>query len=519
MGGTDDGTSEATWSKGMFGGRTRRTAGGGRRRGGDDTNGAGEKGRRRPERPERRGHRGTLTELRWHQRLPLDGKEASRVSAAVCKAVLSSAPLMDNASLSRAMALMGEPLEPLRGGREVFVDCSTGVRLRTVSWGGARRDTVLMLHGLGSSADVWASAASQIVASTPLRCVAVDLRGHGRSARSTGGDYSIASLAADVVSLVVEMDLYARPVFVWGHDIGAAAALLAAAAHPRLFAGAVFSELSFSWPADHPLYFPGQGFALERVTEAERLLGAHAQWGHTPRVQAELRAFVRAAVVDLDAEAGHGGAAFRIDPLWRCEADATELQRAASKLRGVPALVLHGGRSHRVGAAAATRVGAAMGGCAPGGAQVEKVPGGDHWEAYAEGGESIDFALAFFERHAERQAVASKVRHDLISQKEQGKRHSYEKLVGLTSLTPRHHGLQCKDERLPEALGLRPLPQYATIEEARRALLPRRIPTKEGILAELNKLEAENGEVLTTSFDNSVTGLAKEDAEYFGFIG
>ena len=71
-------------------------------------------------------------------------------------------------------------------------------------------------------------------------------------------------------------------------------------------------------------------------------------------------------------------------------------------------------------------------------------------------------------------------------------------------------------------LDIRPLPQYETIEEAKKALGPRKIPSREVILAELAKLR-EPGEESDSDDDrgrsNHITGLIKEDSEYFGFMG
>eukprot|EP00958_Prasinococcus_capsulatus_P002987 scaffold266_cov391-Prasinococcus_capsulatus_cf.AAC.39 len=111
--------------------------------------------------------------------------------------------------------------------------------------------------------------------------------------------------------------------------------------------------------------------------------------------------------------------------------------------------------------------------------------------------------------------------------------------------------------RRPEQLGIRPLPQYSTIEEAKKALGPRNIPSREAILAELAKLRVrprsrweslaprewravmhrpqprpcpglrsrqEPGEASDSDDDDArgsghLTKLIKEDSEYFGFMG
>jgi hypothetical protein len=77
-------------------------------------------------------------------------------------------------------------------------------------------------------------------------------------------------------------------------------------------------------------------------------------------------------------------------------------------------------------------------------------------------------------------------------------------------------------------LGLRPLPEYASVEEARKALGPRKIPTREDIEFELRKLRVEEGRAEDDDSDSddamaaasgSKTALSMEPMDYFGFIG
>lgn len=78
-----------------------------------------------------------------------------------------------------------------------------------------------------------------------------------------------------------------------------------------------------------------------------------------------------------------------------------------------------------------------------------------------------------------------------------------------------------KETRAPEALGLRPLPQFASLEEAMRALRPRAVPTAEAVEAELRKLAAEDD--CPSEEDEAPNGhqtaLAKDSSQYFGFVG
>ncbi len=86
--------------------------------------------------------------------------------------------------------------------------------------------TLVLLHGLGSSADDW-------VLQTPVfaaryRVIAVDLRGHGRS-QDGARRYSVAQLAEDVAALLAQLD--EPPAFVVGLSLGGCAGQLLAARH------------------------------------------------------------------------------------------------------------------------------------------------------------------------------------------------------------------------------------------------------------------------------------------------
>lgn len=80
--------------------------------------------------------------------------------------------------------------------------------------------------------------------------------------------------------------------------------------------------------------------------------------------------------------------------------------------------------------------------------------------------------------------------------------------------------------RLPERLGLSTLCSFNSLEEAVKALGPRKIPNDSAIEFELAKLREEDGggaesedeDGVKVSFKNR-TALIKEDPEYFGFLG
>jgi pimeloyl-ACP methyl ester carboxylesterase len=82
-----------------------------------------------------------------------------------------------------------------------------------------------------------------------FRVFAADLRGHGDSTRSKGGDYNPDIMAADLEGFILELDLYVRPVAVVGAGLGACVGTMLAARAPRLVGALV--QLGFSpFPSD-----------------------------------------------------------------------------------------------------------------------------------------------------------------------------------------------------------------------------------------------------------------------------
>lgn len=95
---------------------------------------------------------------------------------------------------------------------------------------------VLLAHANGFHARCW----DQVVAHLPgRRCVALDLRGHGRSAKPAP-PYRWRSFAEDLVALAEAMDL--RDIVGVGHSVGGYATALAAALAPERFVALVLVD-------------------------------------------------------------------------------------------------------------------------------------------------------------------------------------------------------------------------------------------------------------------------------------
>ena len=87
---------------------------------------------------------------------------------------------------------------------------------------------LVLLHGLGSSADDWESQLPEF--SRHFRVIALNLRGFGGSARGTGR-LSIPRFAADVWAQLEQLG--ARSFHLVGHSMGGAVALQLALNHPQ----------------------------------------------------------------------------------------------------------------------------------------------------------------------------------------------------------------------------------------------------------------------------------------------
>lgn len=118
-----------------------------------------------------------------------------------------------------------------------------GIRIRYETWGVGTAHLVL-LHGLGSSADDWFL---QLPAFAPhYLCVAVDLRGHGLSEKPVGR-YDVRLFASDVAALLSDLDL--APAHILGLSLGGMVAQQLALAFPQIVRSLVLvNTLPGLWP-------------------------------------------------------------------------------------------------------------------------------------------------------------------------------------------------------------------------------------------------------------------------------
>ena len=98
---------------------------------------------------------------------------------------------------------------------------------------------VVLLHGSGSDAATWDRFTLRLTAAG-YRCIALDLRGHATSARTS--DYSLTSIRDDVLHLLETLAL--QDVTLIGHSVGGYAALAAALHTPERIARLVLEDLA-----------------------------------------------------------------------------------------------------------------------------------------------------------------------------------------------------------------------------------------------------------------------------------
>ncbi|HET7702635.1 MAG TPA: alpha/beta fold hydrolase [Candidatus Limnocylindrales bacterium] len=107
-----------------------------------------------------------------------------------------------------------------------------GDRIHFLDWGGDGAPGVVLVHGLATSAWVWAPVARRLIAAR--RAFAMDLRGHGLSdAPTDDGAYDLDVLAGDVIAVAegsgaLDPDDPVGRVVLVGHGFGAIAAATAA---------------------------------------------------------------------------------------------------------------------------------------------------------------------------------------------------------------------------------------------------------------------------------------------------
>lgn len=162
-------------------------------------------------------------------------------------------------------------------------------RLHVLRGGGG--PTLLMLHGIGSSATAWSKQIERLAAD--FTCLAPDLPGYGESPDPDGA--GLDALVADVIQVLDE-----RPAHVLGVSFGALTALALACQRPELVSSLVLADGTLgraSLPADQRQRWLqhretlAHELAIRSLERAAEIAGRHA----TPEAIEEIALHMRRA--------------------------------------------------------------------------------------------------------------------------------------------------------------------------------------------------------------------------------
>jgi non-heme chloroperoxidase len=121
---------------------------------------------------------------------------------------------------------------------------------------------MLLLHGVGLSADVWSYQLRDLAWSH--RVLAVDLRGHGLSSTGTEG-VMISAMAGDVAEVMEALDL--ESAVLAGHSMGGMVCQRALRTHPELLARRIGAVALISTSCGVGLPVPSWGRLMGAVSE------------------------------------------------------------------------------------------------------------------------------------------------------------------------------------------------------------------------------------------------------------
>src|SRR5688572_20851458 len=107
---------------------------------------------------------------------------------------------------------------------------------------GATRLTVLFLHGLGGTGDIW----DPIIARLPhdVGIVTIDLLGFGKSPKPSWAEFNVKTQARSIAATFLKHRLVG-PVIIVGHSMGALVAVELARKYPRIVKGLVLCNPPF----------------------------------------------------------------------------------------------------------------------------------------------------------------------------------------------------------------------------------------------------------------------------------
>ncbi len=124
---------------------------------------------------------------------------------------------------------MGDPVARLDSGPTSRVFFSQRLRLHYVDWGNPEAPPLILLHGGRDHCRNWDWVASDL--RRDYHVIAPDLRGHGDSAWSASGHYTMANYIYDLAQLIHQQNL--SPVTIIAHSLGGNIALRYTGIYPE----------------------------------------------------------------------------------------------------------------------------------------------------------------------------------------------------------------------------------------------------------------------------------------------
>ncbi len=166
-------------------------------------------------------------------------------------------------------AILEEPL----GGSPFNARSADGTELYGETFGADGSQTLVLVHGWTEALRYWTYQIRAL--SDQFRVVAYDLRGHGRSGRAAGGDYSIGRFGEDVEAVLAATVPDGQRAVVAGHSLGGMS-IVAWAEHHDVSARASAAALLFTGIGgllgDHLLiHVPRFAHALNEATRPPRI--------------------------------------------------------------------------------------------------------------------------------------------------------------------------------------------------------------------------------------------------------
>lgn len=396
-------------------------------------------------------------------------------------------PVLDERKVERAMAeaqaYNDEQRASATASKERYVAVATGMRLKYRTFGSSERGVVI-LHDVGECAAMYYGLARAL--GDRGYCVYVfDARGHGDSTRSRERIYSTRAMTDDLESFIIELDLYVRPIAIVGFGMGGVVASAMAAKNPRLVAATVLVESSPLAPVDAYAFFPTQTAEFDSPASAIRALCSPLFNDGRERNLAHVCRHAHAALEKVKIDGGRPSTRWKMDPAFFFSAGSNDDVWDDIERTRCHFALIHGENSSFVNASDARAIVDVARRCGAKSARALRVVGSSRRvceDAPRDAREMIVYALM-------------RADDDLI--------------------------VRNKELRRPEMLGIRPLPQFATIEDALEALKPRRIPTSADVERALE--DARAGDECASDDDtkafNNRTALIQNDPEYFGFVG